>query len=318
VWLPGLSRRRFLLGAASTAGASWLVGCRAEEAPPPAAAITPEARGVALIVPARPGRDGAGVKLAKSLGSKALPMLDPFLMLDEIKSDRPEDVIRGFPDHPHRGFETVTYVIEGAVEHRDSVGNEGLLGPGSAQWMTAGRGIVHSEMPRPEANRLWGLQLWINLPRAQKMVAPRYQDVPREVIPEVASAGGPVRVVTGTVGGQSGPVSGIVTAPTMLDVTVGAGTAFQHELLPTHAAFAYVLDGVASFGGDGQPVPRGTLAVLGPGATALVRSDAGARVLLLAAAPIGEPVARRGPFVMNTESELDQAFADHRAGRLGT
>jgi redox-sensitive bicupin YhaK (pirin superfamily) len=276
-------------------------------------------RSVRLAVAARASRDGAGVKLARSLGGAVLRDLDPFLLLDEIKSDRAEDVVKGFPDHPHRGFETVTYVIAGEVEHRDSVGNSGLLGPGSAQWMTAGRGIVHSEMPRPRAGDLtWGLQLWVNLPAASKMTAPRYQDIPPDRIPEVGAAGGSVRVVTGAFEGAKGPVDGIAVGATMLDVTLPAGATFQAALPELDAVFAYVLEGALRFGDTPDPTPRGTLAVLGDGASAIARADVGGRFLLLAGRPIGEPIARRGPFVMNTEAELDQAFADYRAGRLGT
>jgi hypothetical protein len=299
-----------LQGTAAAAGLAWL-GCgarRVHEA---------DAREVTKVVPARPGRDGAGVSLRRALGSSALPMVDPFLMLDEIHSDRREDWIAGFPTHPHRGFETVSYLIAGTFVHEDSVGNRGVIGAGGTQWMTAGRGIVHSEMPRAEAGEdLWGLQLWVNLPAAEKMMRPRYQELGPADIPEVDHGDGRVRVVAGAVGGRRGPVDGIRVAPTMIDVTLPAGGALRHELPGHHAAFAYVLAGAAELGRQGVRVPEGQLAVFGPGREVVARAPGGARFLLLAAAPIGEPVARRGPFVMNTEAELDQAVADYQSGRL--
>jgi redox-sensitive bicupin YhaK (pirin superfamily) len=246
-------------------------------------------------------------------------VLDPFLLLDDIRSDRPEDYERGFPEHPHRGFETVTYVLSGTVHHKDSVGNEGRLTDGAAQWMTAGHGIVHSEMPDRREGLFWGLQLWVNLPRASKMTAPRYQDIAPARIPEVSVSGARVRLVAGEVGRERGPVDGIVVAPTMMDVTLGPGQVFEHELPPGHTAFAYGLDGASEVGAEAAVVARAQIAVLGPGALFRARGGRdGGRLLLLAAQPIGEPVARRGPFVMNTEEELDRAFADYRAGTLTT
>jgi redox-sensitive bicupin YhaK (pirin superfamily) len=240
-------------------------------------------------------------------------------MLDEFHSDRPEDYVRGFPDHPHRGFETVTYMLEGAMEHKDSLGNQGRLGPGSAQWMTAGHGIVHSEMPKQERGLMWGFQLWINLPAARKMTRPRYQDLAPDRIPEVAAGEGKgaiVRVVAGEVAGARGPVEGIVTAPVMLDVRLPPGGRFTHVLPTTHAVFAYVFDGAVRLAPRHAPTSAGELAVFGPGEALEASSETGGRALVFAAAPIGEPVARRGPFVMNTEAELDRAFEDYRSGRL--
>ena len=268
------------------------------------------------LVDAQPTSDGAGVKLRRSLGSRLLPMLDPFLMLDEFRSDRPDDYLAGFPNHPHRGFETVTYMLEGAMEHRDSLGNRGHLGPGSTQWMTAGRGIIHSEMPKQENGLMWGFQLWVNLPAAQKLVKPRYQDLAPETIPEVTVGDARARLVAGEAGGKRGPVEGIVTAPQMLDMTVPARGRLQHGLPRSHNAFVYVVEGVASVGAARVSVARGQLAVLGPGEHVEVRSDDGARLLLLAGQPIGEPVARSGPFVMSTDAELTQAWDDFRTGRL--
>lgn len=275
-------------------------------------------RDVEHVIAAQSTRDGAGVRLRRALGSSALPLLDPFLLLDEMHSDRVEDYAPGFPTHPHRGFETVTYVIEGAVDHRDSLGNHGHLAGGSAQWMTAGHGIVHSEMPTHDADstRLWGLQLWVNLPASQKMCRPRYQDIAPDRVPDVRVDDAVVRVVAGEVGGVRGPVEGIVTAPEMIDVTLPAKGRLSHPVPATHNAFAYVLDGAVQMGPSGARVPRGSVAVLGAGTHVTMRADDGARLLFFVARPIGEPVARSGPFVMNTDEELQQAWDDYRAGRL--
>ncbi len=296
-------------------GAALALGTRGRDAKD---ASVGEARDVTLVAPAQPTRDGAGVKLRRALGSRALSMLDPFLLLDEMHSDRPEDYAAGFPTHPHRGFETVTYVIEGAVDHKDSLGNHGHLGPGSAQWMTAGHGIVHSEMPTHDegSERLWGLQLWVNLPAAKKMGKPRYQDIPPGRVPEIRAGDARVRVVAGDVEGTRGPVEGIATAPTMLDVQLAANGQVAQPLDRAHNAFVYVLDGAGEIGASRTPVKAGEIAVLGPGAAAVARSEGGLRFLLLAARPIGEPVARSGPFVMNTDEELQRAWEDFRNGVL--
>jgi hypothetical protein len=278
-------------------------------------------REVIKVVPSMPTSDGAGVRLNRSLGTQALPMVDPFLMLDEFRSDDPGDYIAGFPDHPHRGFETVTYMLAGEMEHRDSAGNSGLLVGGGAQWMTAGRGIVHSEMPRQKDGLMWGFQLWVNLPRAEKMRAPRYQDLRPDQIPEVEIQGAKVRVVAGEAGGVRGPVEGVVVEPTMLDLTLKPGAKFAQKLPMKHGAFLYVFGGAAEVGPDGAGirVPRGAAAVLGEGDEVTIVGDEedGARVLLLAARPLNEPVARYGPFVMNTGDEIRRAIADYQAGRLG-
>ena len=304
------------------------IGCRSSESSTAMATSSSPAlangglgvrtREVTQIVDAQPTMEGAGVKIHRSLGTRLLPLLDPFLMLDEFHTENRDDYIAGFPSHPHRGFETVTYMIDGAMEHRDSLGNHGHLGPGSAQWMTAGHGIVHSEMPQQENGLMWGFQLWVNLPAAKKLVKPRYQDIApdRTALSHVDDA--EVRVVAGEIAGNVGPVEGIVTAPTMLDVKVGAGGRFRHALPPGHNAFLYVIEGSAEIGAQRSKVNRGQLAVLGPGDHVDLRGDAGsgARGLLLAGAPIGEPVARYGPFVMNTDAELRTAMDDYRSGRL--
>jgi quercetin 2,3-dioxygenase len=301
-----ITRRRFLGGVAASSAGLWL-GCQN----PKSASV----RTVARVVPAAPGRDGAGVALRRSLGGRALPMLDPFLLLDEIHSSNPADYTAGFPRHPHRGFETVSYVLRGGFEHRDSVGNHGLIADGGAQWMTAGRGIIHEEMPVQTAGpELWGLQLWVNLPAARKRIRPRYQDLGAAAVPEVALGDARVRVVAGTVERTRGPVDGIDIRPTLLDATLEPGARFAHAIPGGDTAFVYVLAGTIAIAR--QPIEAGELAVLDPGNVVVATTAGGGRFLVLAGAPIREPVARRGPFVMSTEAELEQAFADYRSGHL--
>lgn len=314
-----LNRREWLLASGVALPAAWLVGCRSSESsvtrePTPALASTE--RAARLVLPSEPTTDGAGVRLRRALGNRSLSMLDPFLMLDEFNSDRPGDYIAGFPDHPHRGFETVTYMIHGAMEHRDSLGNHGRLGPGSVQWMTAGRGIIHSEMPKQEQGLMWGFQLWVNLPGRLKMTRPRYQDIEPTRVPEVTLGSATVRVVAGQAGGATGPVRDIVTQPQMFDVRLASGGSFRRELPASHSAFLYVFEGALEVGVPGRSVARGELAVLGEGDAVSTRSSGGARYLLLSGTPLREPVARRGPFVMNTQEELERAFQDYRSGRL--
>ncbi|MEZ4366405.1 MAG: pirin family protein [Kofleriaceae bacterium] len=278
-----------------------------------------DVRRVLQRVDARASVDGAGVHLRRSLGGAALAMVDPFLLLDEIRTDTAADLGAGFPDHPHRGFETVSYVLEGAFAHADSVGNHGRIADGGAQWMTAGRGIIHREIPTPSARgSLWGLQIWVNLPAHRKWTAPRYQDLEPSRITRAQLGDADVRVVAGTVAGHRGPIDGIVTAPTLLDLALPAGGRAEHALPGDHAAVIYGLAGQVAIGSAATTVAAGQLAVLGPGARVTIGSTTGGRVLLLAAAPIREPVARRGPFVMTTDDELRQAFADYRARRLRT
>ena len=278
-----------------------------------AARITRTVRGM-------PASDGAGVKLTRVIGSPQLPDLDPFLLLDEFGTDRPEDYLAGFPEHPHRGFETVTYMLDGRMRHKDNHGNEGVLVPGSVQWMTAGRGLVHSEMPEQEEGRMRGFQLWVNLPGREKMTEPRYQEFAPDRIPQVEPAPGvSVKVIAGEVDGVSGPIAQPATEPLYLDIALQAGASWEYALPAGHNVFAYAYEGEVSVGegDDARALPAQTLAVLGGGDRLALRAgDTDARVILVAGRPLREPVARHGPFVMNTRQELMQAFVDFQEGRF--
>jgi len=275
------------------------------------------ARTITRRVRGQPASDGAGVRLTRVIGQPALDMLDPFLLLDEFGSDQPDDYIAGFPEHPHRGFETVTYMLDGRMRHGDNQGNSGLLQSGSVQWMTAGRGIVHSEMPEQEEGLMRGFQLWVNLPASDKMSAPRYQDIAPEKIPEVEPAQGvKVRVVAGRFGETRGPVDGIVTQPLYLDIALAPGASVEVPVPQGHNAFAYVFEGNGVVLG-GERLERSELAVLSDGdSVGLAAGDTAVRVLLVAGKPLREPVARYGPFVMNTRQEILQAVEDFNAGRF--
>jgi redox-sensitive bicupin YhaK (pirin superfamily) len=261
--------------------------------------------------------DGAGVKLKRIIGQPGLDMLDPFLLLDEFRSDQAGDYIAGFPEHPHRGFETVTYMLAGHMQHGDNKGNRGDLTPGSVQWMTAGRGILHSEMPQQENGLMWGFQLWVNLPAKDKMIAPRYQDIGPERIPVVHPAEGvEVKVIAGGFDGVTGPVAGILTQPIYLDIAVQPGASLNVPLPEGHAGFAYVFDGKEAEVA-GEPLARSELAVLSRSGTLHIRGlDTAARVLLVAGQPLNESVTRYGPFVMNTPEQIHEAIADFRAGKF--
>ncbi|GMU42104.1 MAG: pirin family protein [Xanthomonadales bacterium PRO6] len=275
-------------------------------------------RTVGRVFRGMPTSDGAGVRLTRVIGSPQLPDLDPFLLLDEFGTDRPEDYIAGFPDHPHRGFETVTYMLDGRMRHRDNHGNSGLLVPGAVQWMSAGRGLVHSEMPEQQEGRMRGFQLWINLPARLKMSEPRYQEYGPERIPTVNPAPGvAVKVIAGEVAGVRGPIEQPATEPVYLDVHLETGSTFTHVLPHAHNAFLYVYQGALAIAGA-MPVLAQQLAVLGPGETVAVDATAtgGTRAILVAGRPLREPVARHGPFVMNTREEILQAMEDLRAGRF--
>ncbi|MGY0561358.1 pirin family protein [Luteimonas sp. A277] len=267
-----------------------------------------------------PASDGAGVKLTRVIGSPQLQDLDPFLLLDEFGTDRAEDYIAGFPEHPHRGFETVTYMLDGRMRHRDNHGNEGLLVPGAVQWMTAGRGLVHSEMPEQEEGRMRGFQLWVNLPAKDKMTAPRYQEFGPERIPTTAPAAGvEVKVIAGSVGDTIGPIAQPATDPLYLDIALAPGSNWEYALPEGHNAFAYVFEGSLEIGAgeEARALDTQEIGILGGGGLLRLQAgDAGARLILVAGRPLREPVARHGPFVMNTREELMQAFVDFQEGRF--
>ncbi|CAD0323122.1 pirin family protein [Xanthomonas hortorum] len=267
-----------------------------------------------------PTSDGAGVKLTRVIGTQQLPDLDPFLMLDEFGTDKAEDYLAGFPSHPHRGFETVTYMLDGRMRHKDNHGNEGLLTPGSVQWMTAGRGLIHSEMPEQESGRMRGFQLWVNLPARDKMTEPKYQEYAPENIPVAQPAPGvTVKVIAGTVGEVRGPIVQPATDPLYLDIALAPNVSWDYVLPSGHNAFAYAFEGAVTVGeGDAsRALPAQELAVLGGGERLTLHAGAeGAQLILVAGRPLNEPVMRHGPFVMNTKQELMQAFVDFQEGRF--
>lgn len=277
-------------------------------------------RSVRQVVRGMPTTDGAGVRLTRVIGTPELQMLDPFLLLDAFESDDPDDYIAGFPSHPHRGFETVTYMLAGQMRHEDSTGHGGVIGPGGVQWMTAGRGIVHSEMPEQVEGLLKGFQLWVNLPRASKMTEPHYREHSDEAIPrETRDGGGEVRVISGRTSlGTSGPVTGVVTEPLYLDVRLPAGARLLEDVPISHNAFVFVVEGELCVVGDGRStmIDERFLAVLGDGTRVVVESVSDCHFLLIAGRPLNEPVARGGPFVMNTREEILQAARDYQSGRF--
>ena len=272
-------------------------------------------RRVLEVLFARPVREGAGVRLRRGFGEPELPRFDPFLMLDDFRADQPKDYLAGFPFHPHRGIETVTYMLEGVIAHDDSLGHHGIIGAGAVQWMTAGSGIVHQEMPRPVEGRMGGFQLWVNLPAARKMMKPRYQEYGAGAIPMYREDGVMIRVVAGRHAGVRGPVNGIVAEPTLLDVRLAGGATFEHPTFSDETAFAYVYGGDGTLGPERAPVLDAQVARFGEGRLVRARAgEAGMRFLFAAGRPIGEPVAWRGPVVMNTPEELSEAFRELRDG----
>ena len=274
-----------------------------------------EPRTVTKVLTSLLTSDGAGVTLRRSIGTADLSELDPFLLLDAFGTDDPDDYIAGFPDHPHRGFETVTYMIAGQMRHRDNTGAEGVIGPGGVQWMTAGRGIVHSEMPEQDEGEMRGFQLWVNLPAAAKMCPPRYQNIAPADVPEVVTdRGAGLRIIAGRAAGADGPVKDISVDPLYLDVKLGPGGRHEAAVAPGHACFAYVFAGTVEIGGT--PVDLHTLAVLGEGDSVELTSAGGGRLILVAGRPIGEAVVRYGPFVMNTRQEIQQAIDDFQSGNF--
>jgi redox-sensitive bicupin YhaK (pirin superfamily) len=275
-------------------------------------------RQVEQVVAGKATSDGAGVKLTRVLTQPLQRRLDPFLMLDAFGSDNPDDYIAGFPDHPHRGFETVTYMISGRMLHRDSAGHEGLLESGGVQWMTAGRGVIHSEIPQQEEGLMEGFQLWLNLPGREKMAAPWYRDFAAADLPRfVTDAGVAVTVIAGESHGVAGAVTRDATAPLYLDLHLPAGTRFGQRLPPEHNAFVYVYRGEVAIAGSAVPALRMAILANDPRSDGLLIDAAmDARVLLIAGKPLNEPIVQHGPFVMNTEKEIHEAVNDFRNGRL--
>jgi len=285
----------------------------------------PVSRAVKLVLKAQATQDGAGVSLYRAIGNPTLRAIDPFLLLDEMHSDRPEDYIAGFPPHPHRGFETLSYMVSGRMRHRDSRGNEGVVGSGGVQWMSAGRGIIHSEIPEQENGLLWGYQLWINLPAARKMDQPKYRDIPEKEIPTVKlKDGGFIKVIAGQrVSDKPGPVVRDDIGLVFLDVFLPRHARLTRPLPRGHTVFAYVADGEVGFGCGSYNSPatvhERTVAVFDDGDhVSAITDNSTARFLLVAGKALGEPIARHGPFVMNTQTEINQAIRDYETGTLGS
>jgi quercetin 2,3-dioxygenase len=278
-------------------------------------------RTIELAVRGVPTSDGAGVKLTRVLGQPRLQRLDPFLMLDEFRSDEPQDYLAGFPDHPHRGFETITYMVAGRFRHRDNQGHEGLLASGGAQWMTAGRGIVHSEMPEQVEGLVHGFQLWLNLPAKDKMREPSYADLQPENIPVANLEGGVVaKVLGGEIGGVKGPITGRDTEPVYIDLEIPAGASAEVPIPEGHEGFVYPFVGDLIVNDGEKTLSRGTLGVMsesgGPSIKLSAPKDKSVRTLIIAGKPIGEPVVQYGPFVMNTIDEIEQTIRDFQTGRF--
>ena len=272
-------------------------------------------RPVKQIIKAMAVTEGAGVTVHRTIGTPALKNLDPFLMLDLFHSDDPDDYIAGFPNHPHRGFNTFTYMLDGHMQHQDSMGNKGDLGPGGAQWMKAASGIIHSEMPQQSSGMMRGFQLWINLPAEQKMSTPAYQDFSSESFPVVENEGSRVKILSGEYNGQHGPVDDPYTRMQFLDVTLDENNTFTHRLDNSLQGFIYVFEGDATL--SGTALPQHSFAVLGEGDTLEIKAGTnGARFIMVVGNPIGEPIVQYGPFVMNTREEIDLAFTDFRDGKL--
>ena len=274
-------------------------------------------RKVAKVIEPQSVVEGAGVRLKRSIGGDALNYLDPFLLLDHFQSTNPADYQAGFPLHPHRGIETVTYLLTGAVRHRDSVGNAGEIGPGDLQWMSAGRGILHEEMPQVRPEGVAGFQLWVNLPAKQKMSAPRYQNIHTNEIPVIKrDRGATVRVIAGSVDGTTGPITGIVAEPTYIDVALAGDGTLVLPIPRGHSAFAYLFEGEARFGAeDNSVITAPKLVVWSDGDSIEVHgANKPARLLLVSGQPLNEPIARYGPFVMNTQEEIQQTLRELQQG----
>jgi len=285
-----------------------------------AVATTPiqKTRGVERIINGQFVMDGAGVKINRVLTGPLQRRLDPFLMLDAFGSDKPDDYIAGFPEHPHRGFETITYMLAGRMRHRDSAGNEGMITDGGVQWMTAGRGVIHSEMPEQNEGLMEGFQLWLNLPASDKMIEPWYRDIPLEEVPRFTLDDGvTVQVIAGSTHGVDGAVQRAHTEPLYLDLEIPEGVSFEQPIPAGHNAFVYVFRGEAVIEGKGVGQARMAILDNAPGADGVrIKALAPTRLLVLAGRPLNEPIAQYGPFVMNTQAELQQAVEDFRAGRF--
>ena len=262
--------------------------------------------------------DGDGVQLTRIIGTPYLNTLDPFLLLDAFGSDQPQDYIGGFPPHPHRGFETVTYMLAGKMRHKDSAGNEGVIETGGVQWMTAGKGIIHSEMPEQEDGLLAGFQLWVNLPAAHKMTTPKYQEKnSSEIAEEKRQDGTRIKVIAGETSlGTKGVVKNDFVSPTYWDVHLAGGSLLEESLPKDHNGFVYVIEGEITVGEESKPVAKGQLAVLSSGSQLKIAGNQASRFLFIAGRPLNEPVARGGPFVMNTREEVNQAFSDYQMGKF--
>ena len=278
--------------------------------------VVREPRAVECLVAGQATSDGAGVRLTRVLTQPLQRRLDPFLMLDAFGTDNPDDYIGGFPDHPHRGFETVTYMIAGRMRHRDSAGHEGLLSNGGVQWMTAGRGVIHSELPEQEEGRMEGFQLWLNLPADRKMTEPWYRDIGSTEVPEVELPGARVRVIAGESHGVQGAMQREVTEPLYLDLHLEPGARFEQALPAGHNAFVYVYRGSLSIGGTAVPAQRMAILANHGDGVVLQAGDEPTKALLIAGQPLNEPIAQYGPFVMNSNEQIFQAVQDFRAGRF--
>lgn len=273
-------------------------------------------REIARILKSKPTIEGAGVRLKRAFGHSEAPVLDPFLLLDDFHSDNPEDYLAGFPWHPHRGIETVTYILKGMVEHGDSIGNRGLIQPGDVQWMTSGSGIIHQEMPKGTQG-IWGFQLWVNLPSSHKMMDPRYRGISKDQIPEVHPEHGvTTKVISGEVDGIRGPVEDLVVDIEYLDISMDPDTVLEHPVKRGYKSFAYVIEGNGYFDPENETlISVEHVVIFGDGDRVAIKAGAGClRYLLLAGEPIGEPVAWYGPIVMNTHEELELAFKEFREG----
>lgn len=278
--------------------------------------MTLNTRTVERLVQGTPTSDGAGVRLTRVLTHNLQRRLDPFLMLDAFRNENPEDYMGGFPDHPHRGFETITYMLAGRMRHRDSAGNEGLLGPGGAQWMTTGSGLIHSELPEQEDGLMEGFQLWLNLPAKNKMIAPFYRDIPAAAIPEFTTVDGvKVRVLAGASQGTAGAVQRPDTEPLYLDVHLSAGSRFVQAIPAGHNAFTYTYRGAVSIAGTVAP-DRHMAILNNDGGEVVIEATEAARVLIIAGRPLKEPIAQYGPFVMNTAEQIEQTLRDFRDGKF--